>query len=327
MGCARIKWEDSPVTCNDGFAGDTCDDEVESCGLLMDWDVECILAGNGPQAGLDCESPLLGYVQCVERPTAATMLFTGGGCEQGDNTQSSSEYTCTDSNSGPPFVVGEEAFIIVTDIKGDGITYFSGPVSVGETFSLNDGNELFETDMFIMIYTPDQQTLLQTVQFRTSCSSALYLLDRFGAAQLVGFFNDLQGGVSVSTVYLLALTFNVPADADFDPTEFTSMTAETSWAGEVDWTDRVADQVIAPGGASSRPWMPRPFHPIRPRPHPPLPPPIPYPNGVTVTQVGFDHQNAHVRACVCRAGFNVVCGAGGSRTQGRPAGVSPGRPW
>ena len=76
-------------TCNDGFAGDTCDDEVESCGLLMDWDVECILAGNGPQAGLDCESPLLGYVECLDRPTAATMLFTGGGCEQGDNTQSS----------------------------------------------------------------------------------------------------------------------------------------------------------------------------------------------------------------------------------------------
>ena len=145
----------------------------------------------------------------------------------------------------------------MTDIKGDGITYFSGPVSVGETFSLNDGNELFVADMFIMIYTPDQQTLLQTVQFHTSCSSALYLLDRFGAAQLVEFFNPSQGVVSVSTVYSLALTFNVPADADFDPTEFTSMTAETSWAGEVDWTDQVADQVIAPGG-----------------------------NGVSVTQVG-----------------------------------------
>ena len=210
---------------------------------------DCTIAG-GESDGQDCETPTVGITLCLERPTGVTMLFNGGGCEQSDNTQEL-QFSCADMNGGPPVNEGEQAYIVVTDIKGLGITYFSGLVAVGETYVLNDGGERFETDQFITIYTPDQSTVLQMVQYHCSCSSNLELKNRFGASQLVEFVNDLQGVVSCFQTISFAIDVALPVTATgSEEIELTSMTAMTSFAGDVDLTDQVAGQVIGPDNPS-----------------------------------------------------------------------------
>jgi len=214
------------------------------CDIMLE--TECVLA-DGPQAGSDCSTPFLGFIECLERPTAATMLYNGGGCEQSDNSQPL-KFTCMDMNGGPPLEEGAESYIVVTDIKGNGITYFEGLVAVNELYPLNDAGERFEADMFIMIYTPDQSTLLQMVQYHSSCSQNLELKNRFGASQLVEFFNELQGLVSCFTLYTLSITINLPiAATGSEQIMLTSLTAMTSFAGMLDLTDQVAGQIIGPG--------------------------------------------------------------------------------
>jgi len=210
---------------------------------------ECTVA-DGPFAGQDCEAPLLGFTVCMARPTMATMLFNGGGCEQSDNTQEL-KFTCQDMNGGPPTNEGEESYIVVTDIKGNGITYFEGLVAVGDTFPLNDGGERFEADQFITISTPDRSTVLQMVQYHSSCSSNLELKNRFGASQLVEFFNEEQGLVSCFQTISFAIDVALPIEATgSEPIELTSMTAMTSFAGMVDLTDQVRGMIIGPDSPS-----------------------------------------------------------------------------
>ena len=178
------------------------------------------------------------------------MLFNGGGCEQSDNTQEL-KFTCADSNGGPPINEGEQVYIIVTDIKGLGVTYFSGLVAVGETYSLNDEGQRFEADQFITVYTPDQSTVLQSVQYHSSCSSNLELKNRFGASQLVEFINDLQGLVSCFQTVSFAIDVALPITATgSESIELTTMTAMTSFAGLIDLTPQVAGQVIGPDSPS-----------------------------------------------------------------------------
>jgi len=210
---------------------------------------ECTITGDSSQAGDPCEIPTLGVEPCLERPTAMEMLFTGGGCAQSDNTQEL-KFTCEDFDGGPPLNEGDPAFIVVTDIKGEDITYFSGVVGVGDLFELSDGGERVEANMFIMIYTPDQSTLLQMVQFHSSCSSNLELKNRFGASQLVAFFNEVQGEVSCFITFSQALEIAIPVTASGDGIEITSLTAMTNFAGLIDLTPQVVGQApVLPGGS------------------------------------------------------------------------------
>lgn len=168
------------------------------------------------------------------------MLFNGGGCDQSDNTQAL-QFSCEDFNGGPPVNEGDEVYITVTDIKGLGITYFEGLVAVGDIYELNNNGERFETDQFITISTPDQGTLLQRVQYHSSCSRNLELLNRFGASQLVEFRNDLQGIVSSFTTFSFSLDISIPLTAIGEDIEITSLTAETSFAGTIDLTPQVTN--------------------------------------------------------------------------------------
>jgi hypothetical protein len=220
---------------------------VSVCTIRLD--TRCVVAGNSTQAGRPCETPFLGIESCKERPTSAVMLFNGGGCAQSDNTQGLL-FSCVDMNGGPPVNEGERAYIEVTDIKGNQIDYFSGVVEVGNTYRINDNNERFEADMFITIYTPDQRTVLQSVQFHSSCSRNLELKNRFGASQLVEFTNDLQGTVSCFVTFSFTLTISVPISATTtQPIVLTRLTATTNFAGNLDLTTEVAGLTIAPGSA------------------------------------------------------------------------------
>ena len=177
------------------------------------------------------------------------MLFNGGGCEQSDNTQAL-QFSCEDFAGGPPVNEGDQVYITVTDIKGLGVTYFQGIVAVGEIYDLNNNGERFQADQFITISTPDQSTLLQRVQYHSSCSRNLELLNRFGASQLVEFRNDLQGVVSSFTTFSFSLDISVPIAATGEDIEITSLTAETSFAGFIDLTPQVANTPPLGPGAS-----------------------------------------------------------------------------
>lgn len=61
-----------------------------------------------------------------------------------------------------------DAWIEATDAKGKDVTYFSGVVSVGGTYELNDNRERFEADMFVKTYTVvngGKGTIRQTVKY------------------------------------------------------------------------------------------------------------------------------------------------------------------
>ena len=99
--------------------------------------------------------------------------------------------------------MGDQSYIIVSNAKGEGIIYHEGFVPVGSDYSIvtPPGEEEFTADQRIMIYTNDpvadpSSDLLQEVGYHTSCSQPLELKDRYGASQLVGFRNEVQGNVT-----------------------------------------------------------------------------------------------------------------------------------
>jgi len=176
------------------------------------------------------------------------MLFNGGGCEQSDNRQFL-QFTCMDMNGGPPVDEGNEAYIVVSDIKGLGITYFEGTVAVGDEFPLNDSGERFEADQSITIFTADQNTILQQVIYHSSCSSNLELKNRFGASQLVGFYNEEQGNITCFETFSLSIDVLIPISVAGESATFQTMTAMTNFAGFLDLTDQVVGLTVEPGGS------------------------------------------------------------------------------
>ena len=221
---------------------------MKECDLAIEF--SCVIAdvGNTFNAGKDCEAPDIGISPCKARPTGATMLFNGGGCEQSDNRQLL-QFTCEDFEGGPPVNEGDEAYVIVSDIKGRSIIYFEGIVRVGEEFPLYDDGNNFVTDQAVTVYTPDQGTLLQSVQYHSSCSSNLELKNRFGSVQLVSFFNGIQGNVTCFETFSLMINVVLPIDVRGDSATFQSMTAQTNFAGFLDLTDQVVGTVVQPGGS------------------------------------------------------------------------------
>jgi hypothetical protein len=142
---------------------------------------------------------------------------------------------------------GSMSFIVVTDIQGNGTTYFQGSVPVGSQFVLGDGVRRVGSDMFINIFTEDKTTLLQAVQFHTSCINApLELKDRFGASQLVQFTNAAQGSVSCSVDFSFRVDISVPTSVT-GSVNLTSLIATTNFGGDVDLTDRASGEIISSG--------------------------------------------------------------------------------
>ena len=136
--------------------------------------------------------------QCEGLPFHMVMLYNGGNCSQSFNVQDSQGlFLCEDFNGGPPTQRGTESWIRVTDLGGTRI-YHDNSVEVGNTFTLDDGNTRFVANQLIKMYNSSQlipENLIQTVQYHSSCSANLFLLDRFGAAQLMQWTNEDQGTI------------------------------------------------------------------------------------------------------------------------------------
>jgi hypothetical protein len=187
--------------------------------------------------------------------TQMGFLFNGGDCRQSSNVQGDELFSCSDRNGGPPTSTNESAFIVVTDTQGKTI-YHMDWVQVGTEFVLSDGGNNFEPNQLINIYnssdTDNSDNILQAIQYHSSCSSNLFLKDRFGAVQLVQWVNDFQGVVSCYANQTFELDITAPLDVQGGPAILTSLTiASNVEPFFFDMTDKLAGNVLEPGATLS----------------------------------------------------------------------------
>jgi hypothetical protein len=122
------------------------------------------------------------------KPAVLTMLLTGDDCSATSHTQDSKKVSCEDFGA----LVGDLR-VVVTDKKDPGDskakTWFDGTVSVGSAFDITAaaaGQAKLKANTWVNIYDAGG-TLLQVIQFHTSCSQPLELDNQFGGLQLTGF--------------------------------------------------------------------------------------------------------------------------------------------
>ena len=208
-------------------------------------DVGCILPN-----GDSCDVVAPAVEPCTGRPYRMGMLLRGGYCNQSDNVQPA-KFFCDDVGEGPPTPrSGQRVYLVVVPTKIPETIYFEGYVNEGEIFYMEDGGLDLQADSNITMYTDESKsTVLQALQYHTSCSQNLRLKDTFGAFQLVEWVNEEQGVVSCFASVEYELKLNVPLDFEGDTLLVTSITATTNFADPLvqDLTDQASDMVIAAG--------------------------------------------------------------------------------
>jgi hypothetical protein len=215
---------------------------------IFEMQADCI-----PPVGVaSCNATPPPVEQCEGRPFEMVFLYNGGDCSNSFNIQEADgKFFCTDIGAGPPTQRGEKSYIVVTALKDDTL-YHSDWVEVGSLFTLSDGGNRFVADQLITIYsdenTADPANILQSVQYHSSCSSNLFLKDRFGAVQLVIWVNEEQGTVSCFANQTFDLDVTVPIDLQGGPATVQSLTV----ASNVDpfffnLTDKVFGLVVDAG--------------------------------------------------------------------------------
>lgn len=219
----------------------------ESC--EFDLEATCI----PPPGSQTCNATPPPVQQCTGRPFEMGFLYNGGDCNQSYNVQGEQGlFFCSDLNGGPPTVRGEKSFIVVTDIKGEGIVYHSDWVEVGQSFTLSDAGNRFEANQLITIYnssnTNNPNNIIQSLQYHSSCSSNLFLKDRFGAVQLIQWVNEDQGVISCFANQTFDLDITVPISIEGGPATITSLTV----ASNVDpfffnFTDEIGGTFLSAG--------------------------------------------------------------------------------
>lgn len=161
-------------------------------------------------------------------------------------------FFCSDLNGGPPTDRDASSYILVTDVKGEGIVYHEGWVQVGQPFTLDDDGNNFEANMLVTIWNSedmsDPNNILQSMQYHSSCSSNLFLKDRFGAIQLIQWINEDQGVISCFANQTFDMDITIPIEIEGGPATLTSLTV----ASNVDpfffnLTDQVAGTVLDGG--------------------------------------------------------------------------------
>jgi hypothetical protein len=199
--------------------------------------------------GDPCDMPMPTTQICTGRPYKAGMLYNGGDCSQSFNTQSE-VFSCTDYDEGPPTEIGEQSWITVTDASGDGIVYHDNWVSVGDIYYLDNDEQRFGTDQIIYIYSSDEKdedSLLQYVEYNTACTGDLALKDRFGASQLVEWFNLEQGLVSCSTNISYTIGVDIPSTVNEGITVESAIVVMNFGEEMIDLTSELAGTFIPAG--------------------------------------------------------------------------------
>jgi len=128
------------------------------------------------------------------KPATLGLRYTGLGPAGTDNTQSGSEVILDfnplnlDPPPDPPGATKQNpAWIRVFNHKGELIfpdASSTGVVSIGEDFEVNGLKRRIPPRMTFEIYDVEGRTLLEVVQFHTSCSQPLFVGDGFGSIQV-----------------------------------------------------------------------------------------------------------------------------------------------
>ena len=218
-------------------SGDDCAVSVEaSCSVDKD--------------GGHCDAITPIATRCEDKPTELVMRYNGGNCSQSFNIQGvAGLFACEDYQGGPPTNEGVQTYMVATDIRGLGINFFSGFVSVGQDISFRNNGLILFSSMNVTIYSSDdrpRENILQTMIYHSSCSDNLFLKDRFGSIQLVAFINDLQGVVScyVNSTFTFSITNEGEVDANL-----VRLISEMTPHGTLDLTGEVRDQIVTPGSS------------------------------------------------------------------------------
>ena len=110
--------------------------------------------------------------------------------------------------------------------------FFRDYVEVGSIYNHDSGGERFSADSLITIYknnnTGDLANLLQSVQYHSSCSSTLFLKNRFGASILVQWTNEEQGTISCFANQTFNIEVDIPIDFQGGPATVSSLTVASN---------------------------------------------------------------------------------------------------
>jgi hypothetical protein len=143
-------------------------------------------------------------------------------------------------------IEGATSYIEVTALKDESIVYFAGDVAVGDIFTLEDGGERFEADQKVRIFDSQGGTLLQDTFYHSSCSQNLDLKNRFGAVQIVGWFNEEQGEVSCFANATFDMAITIPVTITGETITLSSFVIISTF-GTYNLTDEYAGTVLEPG--------------------------------------------------------------------------------
>ncbi|NNF63452.1 MAG: hypothetical protein HKN07_04260 [Acidimicrobiia bacterium] len=122
------------------------------------------------------------------KPQILHLVYTGDGDDATSHSQDSGKVSVT----GDP-MDADPVHIIVTDKEDPNDDkakiFFDDVVALGDDFnadSMMADKDEFPSATFVFIYDETETTLLQSIEFHTSCSQPLNLGDQFGAIQFIG---------------------------------------------------------------------------------------------------------------------------------------------
>ena len=148
-----------------------------------------------------------------------------------------------EAGAGPPPLTGP-AYIEARASK-DGQLFFSGVVEAGSEFNITSGG-IVEADTSILIRQGGQGgPPMQLVNFHTSCSRNLFLKDRYGATQVAGWINELQGVVDCNTTVIY--NYNIRNTGTVNAELVSLMTTIDPPGVTLNLTEEAAGQIVGPG--------------------------------------------------------------------------------
>lgn len=223
---------------------------ADNCFVQIEVDCTPPDAPNDDDPYEDCDSVFAFQQECNDFVYSMGFRFNGGDCSQERNDQGPEVYNCNDFGAGVPVVEGEEALIVVRDIKGLGTDFFTGMVPVGGFFPIGVPGELLDSNVNVTIYDGEvaPENILQTMIIHTSCSEITFLKDRYGSTELLWFNNTAQGNVTCAVDF--TFTFNVENVVDGFNAELLSLTSITNFDEPnqlINLTSEVTGVVLNPG--------------------------------------------------------------------------------
>ena len=176
------------------------------------------------------------------------MMYNGGDCGQSFNTQPSPLFECFDlqppGGAGPPPLEGPVYIEARSSVNGT--LKFAGVIDVLDTYNLTN----VDADTSILVSEINgtmRGTPMQLINFHTACDQNLFLRDRFGAQQVAGWINEVQGvvnsDVGINYSYNISNTGGVNAELVELNTSYTPPEPPTS----EDLTGQIAGQILEPG--------------------------------------------------------------------------------